>query len=916
MIGIDPLVRPPAVVDALLAAVRENGPASRFIIRGEPGAGKSWIVDRFRDALPDSALLLSCSGHPAETDLAFAGLHELVSGLALEGLLPAQRQALSRALGGEPGEPEDGLAIAAGLLALVTEAARTRPVVILVDDAHWLDDSTLSCLVFVARRLDRDAVTMVVATRASATVDDADGFSRSRFESLEIERLSEAESRALLRQRYPELSSLVVGRVLQRADGLPLALVQLPADLSSEERSGLRPLDPAVLGASVGALYTSRLRLLGRRGRLALLIVALDDVTLEQFAHALRYADLAPADLDRALASGLAQSTGSGIRCVHPTVLPAVEAMVSQTDRALARRAVISALRGEPSRQAVHLDAVTVGTDDAVADALQAAAEDAWQRAAYPESARWWLASSARTTSPARAHSRLGESVAPLVRCGAGAELITTLDGLIAEATTDLERAHWFTQRLVAAMFTGASRASAEAVVDTATAIAEVAPEEAGHLLTCYAYAEAAAGRLAVATSTVDLARELVAGDAMSLPDRLVHDTIDLLAGVEGAGSLVYSDWSAQLTESELCDPATPLPLILNHLLWTGGSTTVGRVLERQRETLDRRGILSLRGICEGMSILLPVLRGEWNEADARFETVERILLDTDFVGPLPYIQLQHAGLLAARGDVEGTHRLIDAALGSTDRTEPIHDYARACILGRLALTLGANAEACELLISAGRMQDEMGMVEPGFFDSSGDLFAALVRVRRSSEALGRLEELERWASATGRHATLAVVLRCRGAEAADDDVDRVFESALREHADDPNEFEIARTELNYGQRLRRLRRKSDARAPLHRALELFATLGAAPWVELTRAELAACGERRSDAGPSGILDPLTPQERAVAVSVAEGLSNADVAARMFLSVRTVEYHLASVYRKLGLRGRAALAEHLVAHRV
>ncbi|WP_223694673.1 helix-turn-helix transcriptional regulator [Leifsonia poae] len=896
----------------LLAAARAGGPARRFLLRGGPGSGKSWVLDRFVRGLPAETLLLTCAGHPAETRLPFAGLHELVSGLPLDALPPTQQQALGRAIGGEPGEPEDALAVSAGLLTLVTDEARSRPVVIVVDDADWLDKSTRSSLLFLARRLDRDAVTIVAATRSVAAGDDG-GFGRARFESLHLERLTPAEGRALLRRRFPELSSLVAHRLLERADGLPLALAQLPAELSPAERAGTAPLPENRLGASIGSLYTARLGRLGRAGRLALLITSLDALTTPELARALAEAGLTLPDLDRALASGLAVETAAGIRPAHPTVLPAVEAAVPRTDRERALRGVIAALASDRGRQAAHLDAVTTGTDEVVAGALQEAAEQAWQRGAYAESARWWVASAARTPVPERAHARLSDALPPLLRCGAGAETIAVIDRLSAEATTPAERARFLTQRLVAELFTHTTPTPTPVVVVAARAVAAEAPSAAFHLLASSAYIETTAGRVRSAKALADLARTLVPTAESGLTDRLVLETIDDLSGEEAADALLTSDWDGGLSDAELCDPAVPLPLILNHLVWTGGSIVVDRILARQRDALERGGYLSLLGLCDGLRVLLPVLRGDWGDALARFDRVERLLLDTDFTGPLPYIQLQHAGLLAARGEEDACRALVDRAVPAPTEATPIHRYARLCILGRLALTSGSTEEAASLLLAAADTQSELGMVEPGFFDSFGDLFEAFWRLRRGAELLDRLDTLHDHAEATDRHSALAVALRCRGLEADPDDVDALFARSLAEHAVDPNAFETARTELSHGQKLRRVRRKRDAREPLHRALTTFEALGAGPWAALARAELAACGERRATAAAPGILDALTPQEWAVAQAVADGLSNRETASRLFLSVRTVEYHLANAYRKLAVSSRGELASRLAA---
>src|SRR5690606_4782473 len=219
-------------------------------------------------------------------------------------------------------------------------------------------------------------------------------------------------------------------------------------------------------------------------------------------------------------------------------------------------------------------------------------------------------------------------------------------------------------------------------------------------------------------------------------------------------------------------------------------------------------------------------------------------------------------------------------------------------------------ADAIGHLREAGRLEQITGTREPGFDSRFGDLFEASWRLNRTQEFADELDEFEERARSVSRHGSMAVAARCRGMLAAADHLAALFAEAARLPALAPDPFESARTELAWGQRLRRERRKADARHPLHRALDTFEHLGAEPWAAAARSELAACGERRV-AASVGPLGTLTPREYEVASAVAAGATNAEAAARLFVSQRTVEYHLSAVFRKLGVQGRAALAAAL-----
>jgi DNA-binding CsgD family transcriptional regulator len=228
-------------------------------------------------------------------------------------------------------------------------------------------------------------------------------------------------------------------------------------------------------------------------------------------------------------------------------------------------------------------------------------------------------------------------------------------------------------------------------------------------------------------------------------------------------------------------------------------------------------------------------------------------------------------------------------------------------VLGLLEMGLGSPERAIRELEDVARLVEAHGLEDPSVVQWAPDLIEAYGRVGRVAEARDALARFEAQAERTGRTWALAAAARCRGLLADGDAFEEQFESALRYHECTPTPFELARTELTLGERLRRAKRPADARVPLRAALETFERLGAAPWAEHAGVELAASGERERRRRPSG-LELLTPQELQIALLVAEGATNREAATALFLSPKTVEYHLGKTYEKLGVRSRTELA--------
>lgn len=898
-----------ADVARLVVAARQavSGASSVVVVRGAAGAGKSWLLDRLREKLDVDLLVLRARGHPAEQDLPFAGLHQLLGPLIdLVATLPdPQRQAIEAALALGSSAPSDRFAVAAGVHGLITSAAERQPVVALVDDTHWLDTSTLQAVVFAARRLEADPVAVLLTCRT----DEDQVLHGTGFDTIDLGPLDDAAARTLLRSVHPELATLVVNEVLASAAGLPLALREIPADLTPAQRQGLEPLPEWLpTGATFERLYRSRLGGLDEHDRRALLVASLEDLDRATLGTALASLDLDVAALDTAERSGLVRWSRERLELSHPTVRSAVQHAVTDADRRTAHRAIATALADDPARQAWHLEALAVGPDETTAAALDAAASAAADRGAYAEAARAWETAANRTTDVAQARDRLAMAALGYVRCGAFPPLIRVLDRLVEGAADPAERIAWDAERLTARLWSSPTTPDTDVVLHRAIVAAADMPEAAARLMATLALGLAVLGRYKAAVDVAAQARTCVPEAEDNLQVALTFDMVDVAVGRAGAGRVLRSGWADHLSDEELAEVRLPISQAALVLSWIDEPEAAAGILRRQHRVLQEAGSLSQLGICSGILASVSHRLGDWAGGRAEFTLSARLCADTDFAGPLPHIDLRHAYLLAAAGEEKECRALVDRAL-QVAKGQPSVDHLADCVLGLLELSLGRCEEAVVHLQAAGEAERANGLAEPGYSSRVGDLCEALWRLRRPEEAAEDLAEYQNLAARAGREVALAIAARCRGLVAPAEEIDGWFRRSVEVHRRRNDLFEAARTELCWGQRLRRVRRKRDARQHLRVALDGFGRLGADAWAQYARAELAACGERRRSGWAASA--ELTPRELEVAVTVARGATNPETAAALCMSRRTVEYHLTSVYRKLRVSDRAGLAAAL-----
>lgn len=889
------------------------GASQVLVLGGVAGAGKTALLDFTAASAPEHALVLRAAGHEAETGIPYAGVHQLLWPVrdSLARLPGEHRRDLSRALAFETGGAPDALAAAGALLALITRLAESRPVVITVDDAQWLDESSRQALVFTARRLDADAVCLVFGVRPEG---EADVVGVGTF--IEVGPLGDGEARAMLRDRHRELSSFVADRIVERSAGLPLLLSEIPAELTAGQRSGEEPLPSTLpIGRSMGRLYGQRLALLGPEARMALLLASFEPLGPRRLREALSRSSLSIAAFEPAERSGLVRLADGTCEFTHPTVRFAVRSNASARELNEAHAVLAAMFADDPARYAFHIGRTGSASDGVLVPALVAAAEEAANRGGPVEAANAWEAAARHAESEEDRRRFRVEAAEGFMRAGAGPQAAAILRGLIAEARDEKEAALRQRDLMTVRMWTEcAPPEDGERLARLGAGLAGARNRdeaEAGtDLLVALVHCHQANGDYRAAKAVAELIRRRVPVSSLTLEQRLCCDMIDVMTAGEGAGELLRSDWIDRFDWSGDFDALSGM--LGTVLTWIDEVDACERVIERRRRAAEEAPGRAAAPVTIGtMSAMLAQHLGQWSRALLEFAACERAALDSDFLAPQPFIALRRAYLLAARGEVDACEELRARAARAARRWTPAYRHLDGCVAGLLRLSSGEPAEAARALEEAGRIEAEMGIVVSGYTSRFPDLFEARWRL---GDAEGLREELQEFTAVAERmsHPTmLATAARCRALLAGPERLDEAFGEAVALHRRSPVVFEEARTRLLWGQRLRRARRKADARVRLREAEAVFEGLDAAAWAERARSELAACGERR--ARPEGErrypIMKLTPREFEVVREVAGGATNSEAAGRLFVSKRTVEYHLSNAYRKLGVSDRRRLAE-------
>jgi len=890
-----------ARVNALLDRVRDRGGA--LVISGEPGIGKSALLGSARRRASSlGARTLATAGVESESELAFAGLHQLLgpTGSHLERLPHPQRQALDAAFGVNDLLEPDPFRVALAAYRLVSDAADSSPLLLIADDAQWLDRSSLDVLAFIARRLDNEPVVFMAAVR--------DGYSTALEEAglpvLELGRLSASDSEKLLDRVASGASPQVRGRVLAEAAGNPLGLVELaragPPD--GEEIELLSPT-PGALTARLQRAFGTRLDGLGEDTRLVLLAAALDGRAsiAELLSAATRVAggEVALSALDSAAERGLAQAQGSEVRFQHPLIRSAVQSAAPPAQR-LSMYAALAEVVRDPERRLWHRAACAVSHDDEVASALDEHAQIARRRGAVMVAAAALERAAMLTADPHRRGERLvraAELVYDLGRVDIVSRLLREAEALEL-GPLEAARMAWLQQMVSGDVWfeTGAAKTF---VTIAQELLAGGDPDAALRSLVPIAH------RCWWTRSRARTRRYIVdAAEGIGFPDedpRLL--VVIALADPEATAPSVRR----QLAHSRLAELTDPIAAMYVGIAaekagdFAAGSRFLERAVERLREQ-GRFGVLTQALVHYAWA---STYAGDWKTAE--LAGAEAAALARETRQPQFGLTAQLLGALAAA--LRDSKTDLDAMLAGTERALTATNGG--------ALLAPAHLARAAAALGQGRHDDAFRALWPVFDEDDPayhrfmrwpavlDLVEAGARGEHATRVMEVMRELEQIALRSEPPILRAGLACARPLLSDDDHAEAHFVAALGEESRS-YPFLRARTLFSFGRWLRRQRRSADSRAPLRDAITLFDALGATSWGERARQELRATGEKIGPRTPDA-RDRLTAQELQIAQLAAAGLSNREIGERLFLSHRTIGSHLYRIFPKLGITARSQL---------
>ncbi len=836
--------------------------------------------------------------------LGHAGLLELLTPLRdrLGDIPPGQARAVAAALGWEPaGVPPDRFLIGAATLSLLAAAAASGPVLVLVDDVQWLDPESTAALGFAAARLTRDAVCFLFAAREGAPLPSA-------LRSAPVLRLGGLAPSSAASLLSGQVSDDVVERLVQVTGGVPLALIEVLPELSAAQRVGAAPLPELLpVGPRLVDGYVAVLAGLSDAAwRMVLLTAVATTGTPGPVLAALADDGADPAAaLDEAEERGVLVREEAGLRFRHPLLRTACLRRATPAERRAAHRALARAHPERPER-AWHRALATAGADDDLAADLADAATESRARWGHATTSTALERAAALTRVPERAAEWLAAATEEAVLAGDVTRARLLADRVLAGPAPPSTRSRALFSTGVLEEYAGS--------VPRAAAMLELAAADADGDRLVHVLAELVLTyfRLGEIERLVGCATRL--GEVADRDDpgqRLLADfsggVAALMVGDADTGWALLTDVVTQVTLSTLrSDPRYLFPFALA----SGFLRDPTHALAMAAELFD--DVRSLGSV----GILVPVLAlraggramvgdhaGAFADAGEAAELGEQLGYAADTASALGTVAWESA----ARGEHDAAQRALVRARELTDiaGTTPVaaHQALTAAFCALCRGDLVAVVALLEARLAADGGVGEMG--EP--LGVAPLLVEAYVGLGRRSEAAALAERFADVVSPADPPLQQALVQRCLGLAAEDGDAVAAFEAALDSHAQAVDAFEAARTRLLFGSRLRREGARIAARGQLAAAGEAFEAMELTHWYRVAADELNATGATARPRRPLA-TEPLTSQETRVALLVAQGCSNKEVAAALFLSPKTVEHHLGSVFRKRGFRSRTELA--------
>jgi DNA-binding CsgD family transcriptional regulator len=899
-----------ARLDDLLAGVRA-GRSAALVMRGEAGLGKTALLDYVAGSAADLRVLRAV-GVESEMELAFAALHQMV-GPVLDrlGRLPGpQRDVLGTAFGLQSGPPPDRFLIGLAVLSLLAEVAEDGPLVCLIDDARWLDRASARVLAFVARRLVAESVLMIFAVREP-------GADLDRLPELVVHGLREDDARQLLRSVVPwPLDERVAEQIIAETHGNPLALLELPRGLSPAQLAGgfgLPRTTPEVLPlrGRIEDSFLRRVEALPSPARLWLVVAAAEPTgNLALVWRATAQLGI-PADAAASATTDGLVEIGARLRFRHPLVRSAVYRSALEAERKAAHYALAEATdpQLDPDRRAWHRAQAASEPDEDLAVELERLAGRAQARGGLTAASAFLERAAALTSDPERRAGRALAAAQAKAQAGLPDAALELLAQAEAGPADELMRARI---GLLRGQMAFASSHGADA------------------------------SRLLLYT-----ARQLEPLDV-----RLARETyLDALAAAIYVGRLAGGVGLPEVASAALGAPPGPQPSRAPDLLLDGLAVLITEGYQAGTPALQhavaafRAGDLDLEDELRWFFVACHAAHDLWDDESWYALSARHLQLarDVGALSVLPLALAQRVGVHLHAGEFEAAASLVEETAAITEATRndlpPYSALALAGWQGRAADAAGLIREAIDELTvrgegmglglvlhtsavlsnGLGRYQDALIAAEEasayphefGFANwGLAELVEAAVRRGETARAADAVERLARTTRPTGTPWGLGIEARSRALVSDGEAAELLYREAIDRLGQCRGAMALARAHLVYGEWLHRENRRADARAQLRTAYDMFARMGAEAFAERARGELLASGEsirkRAAD-----VPDELTEQERQIARRARDGKSNSQIGAELFLSPRTVEWHLRKVFTKLGIRSRGQLRKAL-----
>jgi len=892
------------VLDELLKTVR-GGESRCLLLCGEPGIGKTALLEYLVENAADTAIVRAF-GVESEMELAYASLHQLCAPLfdRLDRLAAPQRDALRVVFGLMTGPSPDPFLVGLAVLSLLSEAAEERPLLCVVDDAQWLDDASASTLAFVARRLLAEPMGMVLAAREPGEV-------LGHVPTLDLHGLGDPDARVLLdRSVHFVLDERIRARIVAETHGNPLALLELPRDLTSSELAGrIGVLDRASLPQRLEQNYIRRLEALGPEARQLLLLASAEPIgdPLLLWAAASRLG-IDPAVVRSVGELGLV-TIGARVIFRHPLVRSAAYRCASPEDRRAVHRALADLIdpESDPERRAWHLAAATAGLDEQVAVELERSAGRAQARGGLAAAAAFLQRAVELTEDRALRPERALAAAAANVQAGRVEVALALLSVAEAGPLEEHQRLRVDLQRAQIQMYTTYGTDAPRRLIEVAQYLAPLDPELARDTLLQAWFAAYIAGRVDGDGSLAHISSVARAAPHPAAGRRRSDVLLDGLAAMVTDGRVAAASQLEEAIRLFLADDCPPSELIRwgwlvslgpSSLLWDDDSKD--ELFVRQLPTLRDAGSFAQLPFVLNSLCLFRVRCGDFPAArDAIAETravAEAIGSRLPPYGPM--ILAAHQGL------EDSTKALVDTVMAEAGTAGQgmgvqVAGFTHAVLcngLGRYAEAMDAARRACE---------DGTELFVAHL--AAAELLEAASRTNQPDVAQEALERIEEASAITTTDSALGVLARSRAILSEGETAEELFQEAITRLGRSRLRPDLARARLLYGEWLRRQNRRSDARIQLRAAHDEFSTIGMMAFAERARGELAATGETVRKRTATTTYD-LTEQERQIARLAREGMSNREIGARLFLSARTVEWHLRKVFGKLDISSRRELA--------